>query len=336
MKSSEMLLVMRQNLISALKKGEVILLPILKFVMTFIAFNMLKSATGYDGPLSNIIVMIGTSVIGAFASAHCIEVCSILLVVVFLLPANPIMAIVMFIALVLIYILYGRLFPEESLLIIVTMIAFSIHLELLVPIIAAIFTSYASIIAIVLGVMIWFLLPGLREVLPNIGMNKSEILDAVEQLLTIDLSGIVFNQVMLIVMVVFFIVFSTIFLIRKLPMDYGPYIAIGIGAVMNILGFGLATIFFLDIEINLFAIVLETIVFSIIGVIAQFLSNVLDYQRAETVNFEDDDNYYYVRIVPKIKVNFKENKVKKVYTDPSQTNTGFNLHKEDDGFHSGL
>lgn len=335
MKSSEMLLIMRQNLISTLKKYESIILPILRFIISFSALNMLKATTGYDGILGGIIAMSVISLIGTFGSMHCIEICSIFLSVLFLLPTDPIMALILFSVLMMIYILYGRLFPEESIFIIAMVIACSIHLELLVIIIAALFSSYISIIAITLGTIIWFVVPVLREMLPSIGMNKSEILDAVEQLLSMDLTSVLFNQRMLVMIIVFFIVFSTIYLIRKLPIDYGPYIAIGIGSVMNIIGFGLATIFFLDIQINLILVIAETILFSIIGIIIQFSSKALDYQRAESVRFEDDDNYYYVRIVPKIKINSKETKVKKVYTNPSQTSRDFKIFM-DDGFDNEL
>ena len=117
-----------------------------------------------------------------------------------------------------------------------------------------------------------------------------------------------------------FAVFSVIYIIRKQAIDYGPYIAIGVGAIMNIIGFGLASIFFEDIGISLVSIIIESILFSLIAGVMQFLSGVLDYQRAETVNFEDDDNYYYVKIVPKIKLNFKEKEVKKVYTSTNSMN----------------
>lgn len=333
MKYSELLLVKRQSLISIIKKYEVVVLPILRFIIAFSALNMLKETTGYDGAFGKVIVMSAIALVGAFASMHCIEVCSIFLVALFLLPIHPIMAIILFVILAIIYILYGRLFPEESILIIITLMAFSVHFELLVPIIAGLLCGYASVIAIILGIMLWFIVPELKTVLPSISLDSNESLIAIEDILSIDLTSLIANQVMTVMIIVCFIVFSTVFIIRKLPIDYGPYIAITIGAVINIVGFGLAHVFLLNLEINLVTIVIQTILFSIIAVIVQFLSRVLDYQRVETVNFEDEDNFYYVRIVPKIRVNFKEKKIKKVYTNQSGRDN-FNLLMEDDSFSS--
>ena len=39
----------------------------------------------------------------------------------------------------------------------------------------------------------------------------------------------------------------------------------------------------------------------------QFFLHSVDYTRAEKVQFEDDDYYYYVKAVPKIKVNISSN-----------------------------
>ena len=39
----------------------------------------------------------------------------------------------------------------------------------------------------------------------------------------------------------------------------------------------------------------------IIMLIVRFFDNVLDYKRAQRLQFEDDEYYYYVKAVPKIK-----------------------------------
>ena len=336
MKSSEVLLTIRQSLISIFKKYEMILLPIIKFIISFIGLHMLIEGTAYTGTLNHIIPMIAIALIGAFASAEWIEVVSIFLVVITLLPSNPILAILCFLVLVMIYILYGRLFPGESLLIMVTLMAFAMHIELIIPIVAALFGSYACIISIIIGTVIWFIMPELRANLPNAITDKDQIIDTINQLISFDFKGLLVDETMMVMIIVFFIVFSTIYIIRKLSIDYGAYIAICIGAVMNIIGFGLASIFFIDIHINLAKMIIETIIFSLLAVGMQFLSSVLDYQSAETVSFEDDDNYYYVKIIPKIKLSSKQKKVKKVYTDLSHTIGEHQKMIKEDDFQSNL
>lgn len=336
MKYNEVLLTVRQNLISAFKRYEYLIVPFLRFILSFSALRMLKSATSYEGVLGGVISLLGISLIGAFTSAECIEVCTIFIVCIFVASYNPILAILLFLGLCGIYILFGRFFPKESILIFVTLIAFSIKMELAVPILAALIGSYACVIAILIGIALWYILPEISVILAGASLEKDQLIDTLTKLLSIDYKGLFTNQTMMIMMIVFFTVFTAIYIIRKQAIDYGPYIAIGVGAVMGIIGFCMATIFFVDTDIHLIKVVVETILFSLAAVVVQFLSVVLDYQRAEVVSFEDDDNLYYVKIVPKIHMNFKHKKVKKVYTGASQNSHFDRSIMNDDDFTSGF
>lgn len=318
MKPNEALLIIRQNLVSGFKRYERILIPVLRFIITFSALRMLREATGYKGVLSGVLVLIGFALIGSFASAEWLIIGAIFLTTFLVFSSNPIMGLLLFGVLCIIYILYARLFPKQSLWIMITLIAFTIKLEMIVPIIAALFGSYISIVAIMMGVILWYTLPSLGGVLPSSILEKDHILDTINQLMAINYKKLFLDPNMMSMLIIFLIVFSAIYIIRKQPIDYGPYIAIAVGAVMNILGFGLAIIFFDGEGMNIILILAQTLLFSGIAVVMQFLSIALDYQRAETVSFEDDENYYYVKIIPKVHLTYKNKAIKKVYTNLSE------------------
>lgn len=331
MKSNEAVLTIRQNLIRLFKQYEVIFIPMLRFICSLSALNLLKDMTSYTGILSGPIVMMGLALIGAFASANTIVMTTMILTTIFVSGFNLILAVILFIAMCMIYFLYAKLFPRESLFIIVTLIAFSIKLELLIPIIGALFGTYMSIVGMIIGVILWFALPNLQEILPSIAFNKEEILDTLNQLASVNYKSLFVNPKMMVIVVIFFIVFSGVYIIRKQSIDYAAYIAIAVGAVMSILGFGLAIIFFDGIEINLFLVIVQSFGFGLIALVVQFFALALDYQRAETVDFEDDDNYYVVKIVPKIPLAPKHNVVKKIYTDSSEKNGFENITMQNHG-----
>lgn len=319
MKSNEALMTLRQNIINLFKRYEYILMPVLRFILSFTALTMLRDATGYTGVLSGVLVLIGIALLGTFVSAEWIIIITILLSTVFTTSSNLIFGGMVFIALCIIYFLFARLFPRESILIIAMLIAFNMHIESAVPIIAALFTSYISVVAIIIGAILWFTIPSLKAFLPVADLKKDEVMDTVTALMTIDYKELLIEPEMMISIIVFFIVFTTIYLIRKQSIDYAPYIAVGVGVVMNILGFGLAMIFFNSIEFSLVSVVFQSVFWGAAAVVLQFLSIALDYQRAETVSFEDSDNYYYVKVIPKIKLIHTHKTVKKVYTDLTQT-----------------
>ncbi len=315
MKSNEVLLGMRQNIISEFKKYEYIILPFVKFIFILSAIHMLVSATNYTGILSSILAIIFLALIGTFVSAQWILVGSILITTVFILPANPIFAVLMFVLLTILYLGFLRFFPKESVLIIVTLMAFAINIPLLVPIVIALLGGYVSVVMLMIGTILWFMVPELTAVIQSTTINKSEIVDLATSVSKIDFNAMLLDEKMLAIVVVFFIVFSVVYIIRKQSIDYAPYIAIGVGMVVNILGFGLAILFFDDIGMGMTSIILWTIVSGAVAVIVQFFSVALDYQRAEVVQFEDDDNYYYVKVVPKINVKVRHSTVKHVYTN---------------------
>ncbi len=318
MKSNETLLGARQNLIRVFKKYEYMLLPLLRFIVTVSALRMLIIVTNYTGTFSGLLPTFVLALIATFVSAQWILLGSIFLAFLFIFSTNPILAIIVFCMLMLLYIGFMRLFPKESILIIVTLIAFSIHMELAMPIVAALFGSYICIVCIILGVGLWFVMPQLASLIQSASLDKSEILDMVSHITQMDYKALLLNEQMLAYSVVFLIVFSVIYLIRKQSIDYAAYIAIGVGAVMNILGFLMAILFLDSFSENILSIIIWTVIYSGIAVVMQFFSIVLDYQRAEVVTFEDNDNYYYVKVVPKINMNTVNNTVKHVYTANSR------------------
>lgn len=319
MKTIEKLLTLRQNIIKWYKQYDYITAPILKFIMLYIILNMLIIKTGYQGALSNPIIVLFIGLIGTALPEKGILLGSVILTPLYALTLNPILAGIIFIFLVILYLLFMRLFPKESILIILTVAAFALKMEVLVPFVAALVGGYIGIIGILLGIFIWFVIPNLAEAVVITGTGKDALVEATKNLATINVSDIVVDQTMLCIMIIFFVVFSTVYFIRRLAVDYAAYIAIGIGAVMNIVGFSLA-ILFLKIDVSLPSMLITTLLYTLVAIVVEFLSKVLDYERSEILNFEDEDNYYYVKVVPKIYLTTTSRKVKRVYNNKPNRN----------------
>ena len=206
MKPNEAIFIIRQNLIKGFKRYESTLVPVLRFIIALSTLYMLKEKANYNGVLSGILVLVGIALIGSFASAEWIILCAIFLTTFFVFASNPIMAILLFAILGGIYILYARLFPKESLWIIVILIAFSMKLEMMVPVIAALCGSYISIVSILLGVILWYTLPQLREVLPSAVIDKAQMTDTINHLMSIDYKKLLLDPNMMSMLIIFFIV----------------------------------------------------------------------------------------------------------------------------------
>ena len=66
------------------------------------------------------------------------------------------------------------------------------------------------------------------------------------------------------------------------------------------------------IDIDIVLVVTGSVVGIILALIIQFFKGVVDYQRTEILQFEDNEYYYYVKAVPKLYVSESNKNVKKI------------------------
>ena len=114
---------------------------------------------------------------------------------------------------------------------------------------------------------------------------------------------------MLLAIIAFVVVVMVTALIHQLNFDYAWYVAIGVGSVFTILVFMVCGML-VDVSVPAGSLVLGAILGGVLGVIVQMCKSVIDYSHKESVQFEDDDYYYYVKAVPKKTVAVREVTVK--------------------------
>lgn len=311
MTPGEMILVFRQNSIKLYKTYERIFFPIIKFLLVLTVLLGINTSIGYMSVLNKAVVCMGIAVVAMFLPVSCIIIIFMVVTTIHIATFNLWLGAIVAISFLVLYCMYVRLYPKESLLIIITMIALKFQLGYAVPLIAALFGGMACIIPMVLGVLFTYIGYEMNVIIEGtMGVIPENIVTMVINIIN---QNVLTNKTMLATIGILSIVFIIVYIIRKQSIDYAPYIAIAIGGVMNLLGFGIA-ILFLEIKINVFLLVLMTILSIILAVMCEFTSKVLDYSRAEVVQFEDDDNYYYVKVVPKVSINVKQTRVEQVYT----------------------
>ena len=119
------------------------------------------------------------------------------------------------------------------------------------------------------------------------------------------------NKTVLLTILVFAVTLMVVYAIRRMSMDYAWYLAIGAGAVVNVVLFLVGSLI-MSISIEILPLVLGTLVALAIAVAVEFFVFSVDYSRTEYTQFEDDEYYYYVKAVPKMSIAIPEKKVKKI------------------------
>lgn len=105
-------------------------------------------------------------------------------------------------------------------------------------------------------------------------------------------------------------------------MDYSWYLALGIGAVANIVLFLIGALV-METDVAIGSLVVGTLLSFLLALVVEFFVFSVDYSRTEYTQFEDDEYYYYVKAVPKMSIAISERKVKKIN---SRQKTGRRRH----------
>jgi len=234
--------------------------------------------------------------------------------------ANMEIAVAVFLFLLFIYLFYARMATRESLLILFTVMAFHFNVPYLIPILVGLYFSVSAIIPVTIGVFVNAQIPmvmGFVGSAPASGMADMELTDLITELPTAftaiyeTLIGSLAGTEWLFTALVFAMVIILVHFVSRQAIDYAKEIAIVLGSVMTIFGFIIAVLV-TDGNVNIGMMILLTLLSMVLALFVRFFDGVLDYQRAESVQFEDDNNYYHVKIVPKVIMTKPQRVVKRI------------------------
>jgi len=197
---------------------------------------------------------------------------------------------------------YIRLAPRESILILFTIAAYYLKIPYLIPLLAGLYCSVTALIPIAIGVFFWSMLPVMSDILKTAqtaGFNIMEMPKTLAVIMPALLGDIISNQGWIFTAFIFAMVVLAVYGISHINLDYSKEISIALGAVLTVVSFVIANVL-ADMKADIWNIVLYVFVCALVAEIIHFFDIVLDYSRSERVQFEDEDNYYYVKVVPKI------------------------------------
>ena len=333
MKYLEYILIAREYIVKYYKLLESFLLPVFKFVLGFIVFSGIFSIGLEHESVAEITAgTTGTMLAGFFALMFTVLPMNLswLLIILSLVSqfsANMEVAIALFVFLMFIYLFYARMAPRESVFIIITFLAFRHNVPYLVPMIAGLYFPLTTIFPIAIGVFLHSQTPlvfGLMgPAAPTITFAERELVDiilelpaAFSEVYTALITSLEATGAWVFTAVVFAMVILLIHFVSRQAIDYAKEIAIGLGSVMLIFGFIVSVVWGTE-ETNIGIVILGTIVCAILALVATFFDMVLDYNRVESVQFEDENNFYHVRIVPKMNMDRAKRIVRRIKSDES-------------------
>jgi len=218
------------------------------------------------------------------------------------LSSNTEIALLSVLCLLCLLFFYIRLAPKESILILLTLAAFYLKIPYLAPLLAGLYFSVTAIVPIAIGVFLWTLIPIIAELLKTsatAGFNIMDMPKTLAVILPAFLNAFTVNQEWIFTAFIFAMVVLAVYGISHINLDYSKEISVALGAVLTAVSFIIANVL-ANMPLDIFHMVMYVLLSALIAEIIHFFDIALDYSRSERIEFEDEDNYYFVKVVPKI------------------------------------
>ena len=311
----EIVLIAREAVVKFVKRFEVFILPIIKFFVGLFVFSRILEI-GYTHSFFETFAdaMSPTMLSWLFALLFVVMPVNlswilIIFTITVQFSASIEVAAAVFIFLFLIFLFYGRMAIKESYIILFVVLAFAFNMPYLVPLIVGLYFPVTAIIPVVIGVFISTQIPVVFNLVATpmvIDLADLEIPDLVTELPEIFteaystvMTSVFASHAWVFIAVIFAMVVIVVYLVSRQAIDYSKEIAIGLGSAMTIFGYILLSMR-TDEVISIPSMILWVVICGLITLLIRLFDSILDYQRAESVQFEDDNNFYHVKIVPKV------------------------------------
>ncbi|RRD95144.1 hypothetical protein EII17_05065 [Clostridiales bacterium COT073_COT-073] len=305
----------KELLTNIFKKYEKFIMPVLRFILAFVIVAKLNGFFNYAKALDKFSIQFGSAALAAFlpGSWFLLLLGAMVLFQVFSVSLEA--TIVLFVIMLAVYLLFMPMITEYSWIVILMPLLLHWNLGYLMPLILGLLFSPITLIPMSVGIGIFRFagyLGGLLQMSTESG--KTSMFDAPENLLAMYnhlIAVLTADRTSVLLMLVFSMALILVYYIAKVEMDYAHYIAIGVAAVFQMLTLIVGNILWKG-YLNIGAIIVGLLFSALLAAAFQFMRFRLDYQQAQRLQFEDDHYYYYVKAIPKIKVNKSTKEIKRI------------------------
>lgn len=313
------LLIFKERLRTLYSTKSMYIIPAVKFILALISLLVMNHYIGYTDMLKNPIVSVLIAAVCSMLPLNIIVVICSLVMSYHMYGIAAEIALVVVLVYIIMYLFYFRFSSKYGYVLLLMPILFFFKMPFIMPLMIGIAMSPAAIIAMVFGCIVFFMMQyGSKEaiLIINEGTKDSGVDKA-----SAFISDLLHNKEMMIMIIAFVITALVVYGIKRLSIDHSITIGITVGGIFEAIIILCAT-YILEINgiFKIWMICVCSLLSILIVYVLQFFVLAVDYSRTEYTQFEDDDYYYYVKAVPKIKVTATDVKVKHINVKKSRRN----------------
>lgn len=279
-----------------------------QFILALVVFYLINSNIGFMKIIAQPVATLALAVICTFFPLLITIIVATLLILAHMYAASLGMFLVTGALFFVMFVFYFRLTPKKALVLLLTPVAFMLHIPYIIPIACALITGPSTIIAVILGTLTYYMLEYVKKATP--ALQSEEAANMMTQI-SAYIKQLFLNKQMWVVIIAFVICFLLVYALRRQAVDHAWKIAISVGAVVNVVVIAGGSIV-LGEHVAYGFLIIGSILSVVVGIVLEFFFFSVDYSKSENLQFEDDEYYYYVKAVPKLAVSGQEKTIKKI------------------------
>lgn len=209
------------------------------------------------------------------------------------------------------FLLYFHISLGRGIFLVLMPIAFFLKIPYVVPVLVGLLSNPSDAFAIAFGVVFYNVIVFAKGNLLTLSSGTDKELGKIAEGLSEAGRYIFKNPKLMMYILVFAAVVVIVYIIRRLPIKYSWFIAIGAGNLIMAVAILLAD-YRLDLETPIGELVLGIMCSVVVNVAVMFFAYNVDYAATEHLQFEDEEYFYYVKAVPKISMSVGKRKVQRI------------------------
>ncbi len=303
------LLTFRDGIKEFYSRYDFILTPVFKFILSIIIFNSLNSRFGYWNILDNKMLIFLLSVVCAFLPIQVLAGISGVLIALQSFKVSLDVGLLAVAVIIIFYCSYMRFVPKTGIIALIVPICHTLHLTYALPILLGFLVGPAAIIPTAFGFILYYYEDCLSE-LVKVFASATEGDEDVQGFNYV-INALIDNKEMLLVIAVSALVIVITFLLYRLPVEHSWIISFIAGGFLNVVLFLAGNVMVL-VDVDIISVISGSIIGIVLAFFIRFCKGIVDYQRTEILQFEDDEYYYYVKAIPKLSVSGTNKNVKHI------------------------
>lgn len=295
----------RSRIRSFLVRSEAWLRRLANCIWAVVCLVVMRQLFGFHDLLSSNLILIPLGMICFFVPLSAVGLILIIYTTLQVMSLSQSVGVMLFLMFMLSYI-FSNAYQARQLTHFVGITAlYRMHTPYLAPLWAGLFGNISEVTTIICGSVISFYLKTVHDSIPKIsdGMDTVNALDILQSMVS--------NPMFFVYELAIVGMFVTVWLFRSSKLRHSWIWAVVFGTLIEFV-IMLGGSLFLNDSRGLTQITVGSLVTIVVGVLLYFLFQDLDFKRVETVQFSDDEYYYYVTAVPRIRLAEEDKEIKKI------------------------